>query len=724
MPLRHLGSRMSPLLTILLATSSARGEHIVFRWPRKVRYTKSSLHVKYYRDVAGADLAPHADDYADESDSVSDSDAASSLSESSILEGPAPRGREEDSPRLGPREHPSSVHSRSASRARRGRYSPSAVEKRKEELRTQAFGTFLGFDIDMLASMLIPRVEECNKRFEFVIEDLLFLGYPVVLEPPASSRNEHRHSEFNLVMVFNRAFPYPMLPDTDAESWMRMFYGILFKLTAVLVSEELRNSYVSREARTLLQIRESFLQNGVSYRNCLHACLDESSLARLLRDTFRLVVKREVGVVHVNNLPVRLNLPLLLLNPAKAELEVEKQAAFDLHDPIMLRGDGPEPRDPSALTFRRGALCLSDHETSLQCWTRSNGPFLLPWKTLLLPRQPNGIAAEVAEHARPLVDCFVPGHWLTFAQAADSLGWDLYRKVYPVVRHLIYFSGALVVDVPRIQSLYKLDPTFDLVSQLPTLSQHWSLAFPRLMPLPFFLEIISSALRPFVVHCRSLPRKTPQLDVLVWLLQHGILLQIHMHLRLCVTARDQQRAVQLRRARIQHSLMMGLDTEEPLLIDVVRSEMEAGTKEPERPVSDSFAQKRHSRTSSVDSSMSSMDEWKASRMRLSETSHVDSNNDDDDGDDEDILDDILPHGTPTSALIAEPTRASRIETEWISAMLEGKHPWYIRWMIRLFPYLNGKHTVDEILAREHLSHRDLKLIIAAFDSNLLQVYHE
>ena len=121
MPLRHLGSRMSPLLTILLATSSARGEHIVFRWPRKVRYTKSSLHVKYYRDVAGADLAPHADDYADESDSDSDSDAASSLSESSILEGPAPRGREEDSPRLGPREHPSSVHSRSASRARRGR---------------------------------------------------------------------------------------------------------------------------------------------------------------------------------------------------------------------------------------------------------------------------------------------------------------------------------------------------------------------------------------------------------------------------------------------------------------------------------------------------------------------------------------------------------------------------------------------------------------------------
>ena len=56
-------------------------------------------------------------------------------------------------------------------------------------------------------------------------------------------------------------------------------------------------------------------------------------------------------------------------------------------------------------------------------------------------------------------------------------------------------------------------------------------------------------------------------------------------------------------------------------------------------------------------------------------------------------------------------------------MLEGKHAWYTRWLLRLLPYLNGKHTIDEIISREHLSRRDLKLIIAQFDRNLVRLLH-
>lgn len=49
-----------------------------------------------------------------------------------------------------------------------------------------------------------------------------------------------------------------------------------------------------------------------------------------------------------------------------------------------------------------------------------------------------------------------------FAELADLLEWDLYEDVYPMVRHLIYYREARVVDVPRINSTYSISPMLDL----------------------------------------------------------------------------------------------------------------------------------------------------------------------------------------------------------------------------------------------------------------------
>lgn len=91
--------------------------------------------------------------------------------------------------------------------------------------------------------------------------------------------------------------------------------------------------------------------------------------------------------------------------------------------------------------------------------------------------------------------------------------------------------------------------------------------------------------------------------------------------------------------------------------------------------------------------------------------------------DEEYQTDELPNRALCPVLIPEPARANRTESEWIAAMLSDKHPWYTRWLIRLFPYLNGKHTVEEIVMRENLRRRDLKLILLEFEANLLHLYH-
>lgn len=214
-----------------------------------------------------------------------------------------------------------------------------------------------------------------------------------------------------------------------------------------------------------------------------------------------------------------------------------------------------------------------------------------------------------------------------------------------------------------------------------------------------------------------------------------MLTQLHVYLRLLITARDQLRAVDLRRERRErqlarkhraaHSVDAPPSSDQEMLIDRLRTQMEHGLNIPQRPAKDrSHANSSHA--TSRASSTSSIDDWPSGHMHYSGGSdyfHPTSGNELDMDLEEDRFDDLLPGGRPHPIIIQEPARANRTESEWISALFDGKHPWHTRWLIRLFPYLNGKHNVDEIIAREKIRRRDLKSIISEFDANLLHFYH-
>lgn len=772
----------SSLLAVLLVTKSSRGSNVAFHWPRKPRLVKRYSRIKYYAEMdegedpggGSQDLWSHANTPSDTEETVC-SDDSSSSSQHSFDQGAAMFAAEDERRARSSRERMGSsrIPARSQSRGRealagnqsqarstsrtplRRRAAERAADRsgttsratsleKSEAQRRSGFFSYLGFDLEMLASILCPKPEQCHQKFELVVDDLAFIGHPVFFQrdnEEADSSGPAPLVAFNVVLVIDRPDPTPTLPGFDVAAWMHLYYALVFKLTAVLYAEERRCGYVRQQSRELIALRDEWVQQGGAYRDYLKAALGQSSLARALRAMHRGIShNRDVLLTISDQIDVHLQLPPILQQPDKMRLIPELQTVLDAGDPLVLRGDGPLPhRVPHIGT-----------QPFLE-WTQTTGPFLQPWKTLLMPEghvEPEHGFAE----SRALLKLFTPTlrGSRTFAQAADMLQWDLYGAVFPMVRHLIYYGKARVVDVPRIQSIYSMDPTFDL-THLPELETRWMTQFPAMRSLTQLLADVSNTLKPFISHFA--PRTHPQLcfDVLIWLLRHSVLVQVHVHLRLVVTEEDQQKAVDLRRRRharraaardrgsTHHSAasrddgsddssgVSGSESDEAqrMLIDMIRSQMRRGQAQPSRPA----PARSHARSGSRSSSESSPDEWPvdapppaapaqsmdAAEMQDSALLEMDE--------EEDELHALLPYGAPRAVLIPEPSRANRVENEWISAMLEGKHAWYTRWLLRLLPYLNGKHTIDEIISREHLSRRDLKLIIAQFDRNLVRLLH-
>lgn len=181
-----------------------------------------------------------------------------------------------------------------------GKESAAASDQRIKRLK--AYQQYLGYDTDILASILSPRRELCHRKFELVIDDLAFIGHPlcvdkdghwdpesqqigrgrdqrkkgevggyVVGSPPeeasatkaSDSSSQAPMTMFHLVLVLDRPDPSPHLPFLDLTSWLQIFYdNIAFKMTAALFAEEVRCDYVTRESEKLGILRDRCMDDG------------------------------------------------------------------------------------------------------------------------------------------------------------------------------------------------------------------------------------------------------------------------------------------------------------------------------------------------------------------------------------------------------------------------------------------------------------------------------
>jgi hypothetical protein len=77
----------------------------------------------------------------------------------------------------------------------------------------------------------------------------------------------------------------------------------------------------------------------------------------------------------------------------------------------------------------------------------------------------------------------------------------------------------------------------------------------------------------------------------------------------------------------------------------------------------------------------------------------------------------------TESLIVEPARASRRENDYIATMVADKDPATVKNFFRLLPYLNGKHSIDEIEYRVKMRRRDIRRLLAVFREYIITFMH-
>lgn len=211
------------------------------------------------------------------------------------------------------------------------------------------YDSLFGFPSEFLANILCPKDDMCHQKFEFIVDDLAFIGHPVCADPDGTwkfkkerGRETREGLEHNIFSENNRTTgkthdsEIPMKPSTVSASPPHTFHlvfvidlpdpsssssGNVFKyfhviyehlaftVTAVLFQEQVLNRYVDGECETLVSIRDDCYTRYVSFDEYIAQALDASSLARAMKTLYEAVKANSIARLVINEIGVEVQLP-------------------------------------------------------------------------------------------------------------------------------------------------------------------------------------------------------------------------------------------------------------------------------------------------------------------------------------------------------------------------------------------------------------------------------
>ncbi len=161
-----------------------------------------------------------------------------------------------------------------------------------------------GYQVDFLASLLVPHRSMCHQKFELLVDDLAFVGHPVCTDkdgkwrfkqekpesgsrgresksspsPAKPSKKEREESEassltelpteegwlqtFHLVFVLDLPDPSSSASGNLSKYFDVVYEQVAFTTTAVLFQEQVRSNFVEEECNKLGILRELSLHEG------------------------------------------------------------------------------------------------------------------------------------------------------------------------------------------------------------------------------------------------------------------------------------------------------------------------------------------------------------------------------------------------------------------------------------------------------------------------------
>uniref|UniRef100_A0A4W4DTL3 GATOR complex protein NPRL3 n=1 Tax=Electrophorus electricus TaxID=8005 RepID=A0A4W4DTL3_ELEEL len=483
----------------------------------------------------------------------------------------------------------------------------------------------------ILATILATKSDMCGKKFELKIDNVRFIGHPTLLQPPhtiqVSKSDPSPKREMPTMILFSVVFALRANAEPSVISCM---HTLSRRVAVALQHEERRCQYLTREAKLMLAVQDEVTAAAETdgtpqspFRHILPKC----KLARDLKEAYDSLCTTGVVRLHINSW-----------------LEV----SFCL--PHKIHHVGGKHIPPEAL------------EHSLKA--------IRPYHALLLLDSEKALLAELPIDCSPALVrlikiCSATKNLQQLAQDADLA----LLQVFQIAAHLVYWGKAIIVYPLCENNVYMLSPHANIFCI-------WK---PLLNDLRGIFAQPASGVLPGVslFLCCRVVAQAQLIQMVVWMLQRRLLIQLHTYVCLLVPLSEEQ---------------AGPCDEELAVVG------RTAARSLSTPAALSFG----SPTSSDDMTLTSpsMDNSSA---------------------------ELLPGAdSPLSKRMTETLLASLAEHERqaILSVPAAQNPEDLRMFARLLHYFRGHHHLEEIMYNENMRRSQLKTLFDKFHSVLVVTNHE
>ncbi|XP_011476322.1 GATOR complex protein NPRL3 isoform X2 [Oryzias latipes] len=495
-----------------------------------------------------------------------------------------------------------------------------------------------GFSDIILATILATKSDMCGKKFELKIDNVRFVGHPTLLQHSpimqVSKTDPSPKRELPTMILFNVVFALRANADPSVISCM---HNLSRRIAIALQHEEHRCQYLTREAKLMLSVQDeitTMTDNG-SPKSPFRQILPKCKLARDLKVAYDSLCTTGVVRLHINNW-----------------LEV----SFCLPHKIHRIGGNYFP--PEAL------------EQSLKAIRPYHALLLLESEKALLSQLPLDCSPAMV---RLIKTCSAVKNLQQLAQDADLA----LLQIFQIAAHLVYWGKAIIIYPLCENNVYMLSPHANICIYS-SLAEEFSQQFPG-NNLPCMLAKFSLpvSLAEFRNPLETPAQEAQLIQMVVWMLQHRLLIQLHTYVCLLVPP----------------------------------SEDEPGMKDEELPL----AARVGSRSLSTPSALSFGSPTSSDDMTLTSPSMDNSSAE------------LQPGGdSPLNKRMTETllTSLSEYERQVILNIPAAQNPEDLRMFARLLHYFRGHHHLEEIMYNENMRRSQLKTLFDKFRSVLVVTNHE
>jgi hypothetical protein len=294
-----------------------------------------------------------------------------------------------------------------------------------------------------------------------------------------------------------------------------MFHYIISRISLLLRYEQQKTNYVWNEAQKILKLREELIH--IPIKEQWKTIIKESSLARVITDTYNAVIKSDIVNIEINGKLNSFQIPIrkefITLPPSYIEL--------------------PEGSTLSSISpFNQ--LNNFESQTSLSQTNDIMGYF-----GLILLDDTERIIRDIKVEKDSVIASFIrlirPNESLQRLSILSGL--DI-QEVKMFANHLVYWRRAMAILPLTSRSIYVCSPIAPIKNIYKDATK-FNQAFPSLPPLPTFLSMISNIStnkpKPISNIIPSRDHRDLYMDAIGWLFKNGYITQLYTFLYLKIS---------------------------------------------------------------------------------------------------------------------------------------------------------------------------------------------